>query len=131
MKIRVKTLKRILREVAISPSVFKQQPVQDPMDRPNIAKALPALEAPFKNAIQQNLILQARDQYDEQTRELDDAAYDRIKTISDKATEVMMARVHKAIQTAWAEAMKGAAEEAPAAPAASGIRPKSAAKAVA
>jgi hypothetical protein len=117
MKIRVGTLRRLLREVAISPSVFKNaqaNQTKDIMERPNIAKAIAALEAPFKNAIEMNLTLQAHDQYDEQTRELDDAAYERIKTVSEKATEMMMAGVHKAVQGAFAQAMKGAGEEKPA-----------------
>jgi len=128
MKIRLGTLKRILREVAISPSVFKQEPVHDPMDRPNIARALQSLEAPFRNAIQQNMVLASKGKYNEETRELDDGAWEHIKDVSDKATETVMARVHKAVQSTWAEAMKGAATEAPAA---SGVAPKAAAKAVA
>ena len=119
MRIRVGTLRRILREVAISPSVFKNnQPVRDPMDKPTLAKAVAALEEPFRQGILMNLTLEARDSYDEQTRELDDQAYNRIKEVAGKATEMMMARVHKSVQGAWAEAMKGVhGAEKPAAPA--------------
>lgn len=108
MKIRYGTLKRILREVAISPSVFKNnQPIRDPMDKPTIAKAVASLEQPFRSGVEMNLVLEARDSYDEQSRELDDQAYDRIKEVAEKSTEMMMARVHKAVQGAWSEAMKG------------------------
>jgi hypothetical protein len=108
VKIRYGTLKRILHEVAVSPSVFKSnQPVSDPMDRPNIAKAIAGLEQPFRTGVELNLVLEARDSYDEQTRELDDAAYERIKEVANKSTELMMARVHKSVQGAWSEAMKG------------------------
>ena len=117
MKIRVKTLKRILKEVALSPAVFKQEPVQDLMDRPNIAKALASLEQPLMNAMKQNLILAARDQYNEETREFDDQAWERVQTVAQKATEMAMAGCHKAVQNAWAQAMKGVGEEKPAAPA--------------
>lgn len=114
MKIRVGTLRRILREVAISPSYFKNnQPVQDPMDRPNIANAVKSLEAPFKNAVANNMLLVAKDKYNPETRELDDATYKHIEQVSTKATEMMMAGVAKAIQQAWAQASKGAAAEAP------------------
>lgn len=108
MQIRYGTLKRIIREVGVSPSVFRNnKPIQDPMDKPNIAKAVASLEEPFRQGILMNLTLEARDSYDEQTRDLDDAAYERIKEVSGKATEMMMARVHKAIQGTWGEAMKG------------------------
>ena len=108
MKVRFGALRRLVREVAMSPTIFQNnQPVRDPMDRPSIAKAVSALEEPFRRGIEVNLVLEARDSYNEETRELDDSAYRRIKEVSDKATEMMMARVHKAVQGAWAEAMKG------------------------
>lgn len=116
MKIRVGTLRKILREVALSPAVFKQEPVTDIMQRPNIAKAIQSLEAPLANAIKQNLILASKEHYDEQTREFDDAAWERVQTVADKATEMAMAGVHKAVQNAWAQAMKGVGgQEKPAA----------------
>ncbi len=118
MRMRYGTLKRILREVGISPSVFKNnQPVKDPMEKPSLAKAVANLESPFRSGIEMNLVLEARDSYDENSRELDDQAYDRIKEVAHKATEMMMARVHKAVQGTWAEAMKGVqgAEKKPAA----------------
>jgi|SRR5581483_1831190 len=115
MRVRLGTLKRILREVAVSPSAFaNNKPVQDPMDQPNIAKALASLEQPFRGAIQQNMMLAAKDQYNAETREFDDQAWEQIKAASNKATEVMMARVHKAVQTAWAEATKAGSAEQPA-----------------
>jgi hypothetical protein len=119
MRIRVGTLKRILREVALSPAVFKDnQPVRDPMDRPNIARAIASLEQPFRSGVELNLVLEARDSYDEQARELDDDEYGRIKEVADKATEMVMARVHRAVQGTWAEAMKGVeGVEKPATPA--------------
>jgi len=113
MKIRIGTLKRILREVAISPSYFKNnQPVQDIMERPNMANAIKALEQPFRNAVQNNLVLAAKDKYNPETRELDDAAYEHIKQVSDQATEQMMAMVHRAITQAFAQAQKGAQKSA-------------------
>jgi hypothetical protein len=111
MKVRLGTLKRILREVALSPSVFNQEPVKDVMDRPNVAKAIASLEQPFRNAVQQNLVLAAKGQYNPETRELDDGVWEHIKETSDRATEMMMAGVHKAVQQAWAQASKGAAAE--------------------
>jgi len=108
MRVSYRALKKIIREVALSPSVFKNNHVvQDPMDRPNIAQALTALEQPFKTGLETNLVLDARDSYDEETRELDDAEYARIKDVAAKATELMLARAHKAVQASWAEAMKG------------------------
>jgi hypothetical protein len=123
MKIRVGTLRRLIREVAISPSYFKNnEPVRDIMDRPNMAKAVAALEQPFRNAVQNNMVLAAKGQYNPETRELDDQAYEHIKQTSDKATEMMMAGVHKAVTQAFAQAQKGGAREE--APATSGAQPK-------
>jgi hypothetical protein len=110
MKIRYGTLKRILREVAVSASVFKNnQTVHDPMDRPSIAKAVASIEEPFRRGIIMNLTLEARDSYDEASGDFDDSAQARINSIADKATEMLMANVHKSVQRAWAEAMKGVA----------------------
>lgn len=105
MKLRLGDLKRIISEVAVSPSVFKNERVNDPFDRPNIANALPALEAAFVRAVEQNLVLAARDSYNPETRELDDATYQHIRQTSTSAGEVMLAAVHKAVQAAWKQAM--------------------------
>ena len=108
MKVRYGALKRVIREVAMSPSVFKNnRHVEDPFDQPNLARAMTSLETPFKNAVTMNLVLDERDAYDEQSREFDDAAYQRVEEVAQKATEMMVARVHKAVQASWAEAMKG------------------------
>jgi hypothetical protein len=117
MKLRYGTLRRVLHEVALSPSVFKNnKPIDDPMDKPTVAKAVATLEEPFKRAIEANLVLAAQASYDPQTREFDDSVYQQIQATATKASEAMMARVHKAIQGAWQEAMKsasGAAEQQP------------------
>lgn len=113
MKIRVSTLKRIIKEIALSPSAFQNERVNDPFDRPNIAKAVGAIEGAFKTGVAQNLILDEQDSYNAETREFDDEAYARIEEIAQKATEMMMARVHKAVQSSWAEAMKGVGKTAP------------------
>jgi hypothetical protein len=119
VRIRYGTLKRIIREVGVSPSVFRNnQVLRDPLEKPTIAKAVAALEEPFRQGILMNLTLESRDSYDEQARDLDDQAYERIKEVAGKATEMMMSRVHKSVQGTWAEAMKGVqGAEKPAAPA--------------
>lgn len=110
MKIRVRTLKRILREAALSPAVFRDsQPTRDPFDRPNVVNAVQALERAFKNGVRTNLYLANRDKYNEETREFDDATEQHIGEVADRASEAMTAAVHKAVQQAWAQAMKGAA----------------------
>jgi len=104
MKVSYHALKKIIREVAVPASAAGMQPTRNPIDNPNIAKALAALERPFMGAVQMNLILDAS----EGSSELDDASDDRVVSAAQAATKVMMARVHKAVQSAWAEAMKGA-----------------------
>lgn len=114
MKLRYDSLKQLLREVALSPSVFKSHKlILDPMERHNIVKPLRVLEQSFRTALEMNLIVDARDNYDEGTREFDDAAYERIKGVADTATEIMMAQVHKAVKGSWDEAMKGVGDEKP------------------
>lgn len=106
MKIRYGTLKRLIKE-GVSPSVFNNPIVKDPLDKPTLAKAVASIEEPFRQGIMMNFIIGARDSYNEETRELDPAVEQRIKETTEKATEIVMARVHKAIQGAWAEAMNG------------------------
>lgn len=108
MKIRLSQLKQLIREVAISPSVFQNaKRVEDPMSRSAVAKAVQDLENGFRSAIENNLVLDEKDAYNPETRELDDDAYARAKEVAQKSTEMMVARVHKAIQGSWAEATKG------------------------
>jgi hypothetical protein len=106
VRIRLGRLKRLIGEVALSPSVFRNaERTDDPMDDRNIAGALERLEQPFKSALEKNMVLDAQASYDEETREFDDAEYERIKDVAARAAEAMLAGAHKAVQRTWADAM--------------------------
>src|SRR5277367_876803 len=97
MRTTLRQLKRLIREVAVSPSVFQNNKlINDPFEKPSVAKALQAIEPAFKTAIAMNMVLAEKDSYNAETREFDDAAYQRIEEVAQKATEMMVARVKKA-----------------------------------
>jgi hypothetical protein len=114
MKITYGQLRRVIKEVAMSPSVFQNnKPISDPFDRSTIANAISSLEEPFRRAVEQNLVLASKDSYNAETREFDDAAYQRVQELSQKAAEAVMARVHKAVQQTWQETMKSVGSSQP------------------
>lgn len=107
MKLRLSQLRRLVQEVALSPTVFQNnKPVSDPLDRQTLATAVQALEEPFRRAVEQNLVLASKGSYNSETREFDDAAYEHIQQLAQKSAEAMAARVHKAIMQTWQEAMQ-------------------------
>lgn len=105
MKIRLGTLRRMLSEVAISASVFKNnKAVRDPMDKQTVAKAAQDLENSFKRALEMNLVLAMANSYNEQTNEFDDAAYEKVKQATSAAAELLMAKVNDALEAGWVKA---------------------------
>lgn len=105
MRIRLGTLRKVLNEVAVSPSVFKNnKPVRDPMDKPNVAKAAQELEAAFKRNLELNLVLSLADKYNQETSQFDDAAYDKVKQATAAVGEKFLATVNDALEKAWVQA---------------------------
>lgn len=114
MKIRAGLLRRILREVAMSPSLFvNNKPQPDPVEKKGVAEAMQALEHSFKSGLVTNLVLASASKYNKETREFDDAAYKAIDEAATAMTEKMIAQVNSAVKSAWQAAHQqvGAAEK--------------------
>lgn len=102
MRIRTGTLRKLLREVAISPSLFaNNKPQQDPVEKKGVAEAMQALEHSFKSGLVTNLVLASASKYNKETREFDDAAYKAIDEAASAVTEKMIAQVNSAVKSAW------------------------------
>ena len=111
MRIRLGTLKRILSEVALSPSVFtNNKRINAPLDKPNLAKAFHELSKLFKSTLEMDLILSMANKYNKETREFDDAAFEQVKQACNSATENLEAQVNSSLTNNWASAHKGTGE---------------------
>lgn len=106
MKIMVGTLRKLLREHGLSPAIFNTQAVQSALDKPNIAKSVQALDNAFRAGIHQNLVLSHADKYNKETREFDDAMFQKITQVADAASEKFTATIGNAVKDIWAEAHK-------------------------
>jgi len=107
MKIKLSDLRKIIREVAVSPAVFKSsQPAKDPMEKKNIVKAVSDLKTAFESALLSNLVLANPEKYDESSREFDDQMYESLKTTAASASEQVASKINDAVQTAWVAAHK-------------------------
>lgn len=106
MKIKLSQFRKLIREVALSPSLKQNKPVEDPFQSKNVNVALEKLQAAFEQTLASDLIVRAMDQhYNEETREFDDAVYDKIKSIIksivDESRDEATIIVKKALQQAW------------------------------
>lgn len=105
MKIRYGSLKQIIREVALSPGIFKNgEFVHDPLDDKEIAGLIQRLENAFKRTIGLNLLLMSSNAYDASTREFDDETYKAASEIASDSTEKMVAGVGRAVSQTWTNA---------------------------
>lgn len=105
MRIRLGTLKKVLQEVALSPSVFKNnKPVNEPQDKPNVNKAMQELEGAFRRGLELNLVVSMADSYNEQSGQFDDAAYERVKKAVSDAVDTVNASVAGSMNKAWTKA---------------------------
>jgi hypothetical protein len=102
MKITVKQFKRLIREVALSPSLKQNKPVDDPFQSKSVNVSLEKLQAAFEQTLAMDLIVRAMDEhYNEATREFDDVIYKQITSIVEDSKGQATAIVKKALQQAW------------------------------
>lgn len=109
MRISYGDLKKIINEVAVSPSLFRNghEPTDSPFEHDNVEQAIDGLARSFRMAVGKNLFLDNEDSYDPETREFDDAVYERIMSTVDTSEKSMKAAVHKALEASWRTAMQG------------------------
>lgn len=114
MKIKLKTLRNLIREgiiseLGMSPAVFQQNKsklLSDPMENGNISKAVGEFERSFNTVLLNNLVLAHSDKYDAETREFDDDTYNQLKDIASAATENAMSKIDAAFKMSWSSAIK-------------------------
>lgn len=105
IEISVKDLRNLIKEVAISPSLKKNSPVDDPLDDSSIAGAVHELGRSFNNALMLDLTIRAMSEhYNEQTRELDDNVYEELKKAARSAANQVVATATKVSQESWIKA---------------------------
>ena len=105
MKITVGKLRKLISEVAISPSLKQNKPVDDPLTNKNINVSLEKLQAAFEQALATDMIVRAMDRhYNEETREFDDDVYEHIKELVNQARDRASSITKKGLQSAWQEA---------------------------
>lgn len=105
MKITVKQLKTLIREVALSPSLKGSAYPEQATDSKNFSKALEDLESAFGQALIKSLVVPAMEQhYDPQTRQFDDAVYEQLKATSETASQRFVSAVKSAAEQAWKNA---------------------------
>jgi elongation factor P hydroxylase len=105
MKISVKQLRNLIKEVSMSPSLRKNAPLDEPSDSKNVAASLQQLEQAFSNALSLDLVVRAFDEsFDPETREFDDAVYERIKSIVEDSKKRAANVVKRSLQDIWDDA---------------------------
>jgi len=97
MKIKYTELRRIIKEELISPKLMQQETGL------NVADVLDKLTASFESAALTALLKAgAGENYNAETREYDDAAYQRAKTEASTAAKHLRAGVVASIKKVWA-----------------------------
>jgi uncharacterized protein (UPF0332 family) len=108
MKLTVKQLRRLIQEVAMSPSLKQNEQLKDPLKHKGVAKAFGLMRDELNNAIQLAMVVSSMDKYyDESTRQFDDAAYEHIKERAKEAANSASAGAAREIQIAFSNALKG------------------------
>lgn len=108
MKIKLGELRRLIREVSLSPSLLQNNKiVEDPFDNKNLVKAFGDVQRYFKSTLEMNLTLAAmKKHYNSETREMDDSVWSEIKSHVEDVTDGMSEDVVTAIKIAWQEGNK-------------------------
>lgn len=122
MKIRLGELRRLIREVSVSPSVKKNKTLDSALADHDVNDLVDRLDGAFEQALTLDLIVRNMDKhYNAETREFDDATYKAIKERVAQAKNKALAGVKKSVESAWSSA-HGSESQGTAAPA-SGVRP--------
>lgn len=97
----------LLREMAMSPSVFKNnEPKKSPMTG-KIVAGLQNIQGDFQNKLLMNLVLRHQDAFrsverdGEQSGEFDDEVYERLKTQAQTAAEMLGSQLEKVVKEMW------------------------------
>jgi len=110
MKISLRQLRKIIKEVAMSPSFGKNnKPVGSPFESKKLKEGLASVQNSFLQAVERDLVLASwSSAYDEGSREFKDDVYDRIKKTGTTVTNEMMHDIEKVINAAWQKAHQAA-----------------------
>lgn len=97
-----------IKEAKLSPSIPKNNKViQNPFEKENVASPMEDLKRFFKNALLGNLLLLHWDSsYNNDTREFDDATYNKLTSLAETTTEQMMQKISDVVKSAWAAGNK-------------------------
>jgi hypothetical protein len=102
MKIKYGELKMLIKEVALSPALFRNnKPHKDPLDDKDIANSLQSLERAFKRDALMNILLLNADKYNTDSREFDDETYKQIEDAASETSELVAASVNDVVKQAW------------------------------
>jgi uncharacterized protein (UPF0332 family) len=108
MKLTLKQLRDLINEVAMSPSLKQHAQLTDPMKHSGVMKAFNLLRDELNNAVQLAMVVASMDKYyDEETRQFDDEAYERIKDRAKEAANSAAAGAAREVQIAFSTAIKG------------------------
>lgn len=103
MKIKYNELKKVIKEELVSPQLFAQEP------RLNIVKELDNVVAKFEStALTSLLFLGADEHFNKQTKDYDNAAYQRAKATTTAASKQLRTKLAAALKEAWGSMHTGA-----------------------
>lgn len=111
IRIKLGTLKQLIREVAMSPAVQKEQQATDPMTNKNVVEGMSKISQAFGLLLTRNLVLaNFAKAYNQQTREFDDNVYKQIKDAVTTSQEKLQSRLASVMQKTFAEGSQAAGE---------------------
>ena len=113
MKITLKQLRSLIREVAVSAKALDVQAVDSPLKNKNVMTALAALDKAFTTALFNNLLANAKqhitptkNKEGQPSAELDDEMSAKMNQAVDAAGEELKAHITRGLDIIWKEAHK-------------------------
>jgi len=105
MKIRIGKLRSLVREVAMSPSLFSNNAaVAGPLQKKPVADMIELLVQKFEETLRKNLILNSERYFDKETREFSDIAYKRLSKIAQIVADECKKQVIADMENSWQDA---------------------------
>lgn len=104
MRLKIRQLRKLVREIAMSPSLMNQEPIKGPLEDKGIAKVLQTLQTELSTSLKDNLVMTSfKDNYDAETRQFDDGAYEQASGTADRLTNEVMTQLKALLEKAWAQ----------------------------
>ena len=95
------TLKRYIKEIAVSPHVFSAAVVTDVLEVKEVTQGITSISRGVELNLRNALMKAARQKFNPTTRQFDNQTYEQINEIVDNIVEQVVANITSVVQEAW------------------------------